>query len=289
MKAAFSRIIGALLLAVALAGCSTVKLGYNALDEVAWWWVDGYADFNDDQAIGVRESITRLHAWHRAHELPRIADLLGRLEQMAAGPVTASQACAMVPDFMARIHAAWDQVEPSAVNVAMQLTSQQLDHIQRKFGDNNRKFRREWVEIRAADLQERRLKLLQDRLEMIYGTLDGPQLAALRAGLERSAFDPQRNLNERLRRQQDLMQVLRRANAGQAQPPQVRTLLRGYVARVFQSPDPAYRAYQQAQLEEGCRIAAAVHETTTPAQRQEAVRRLRGYQRDLRELAASPS
>jgi hypothetical protein len=38
--------------------------------------------------------------------------------------------------------------------------------------------------------------------------------------------------------------------------------------------------------QETCRIAAAVHNTTTASQRDHAARRLRAWQRDLAELAA---
>ncbi|MBI5275200.1 MAG: hypothetical protein HY854_01975 [Burkholderiales bacterium] len=289
MKAAFRRIIGALLLGAVLAGCSAVKLGYNTLDDIAYWWLDGYADFSEAQAMGMREDIDRLHAWHRARELPRIAELLGRLEQMASGPVTAAQACALVPEAIARIYATWEQAEPAAEKLLAQMTPQQRAHIERKFADNNRKFRKDWADLGAAEMREKRFKLFEDRLEMVYGNLDAPQRAALRAGIDRSVYDPQRHLAERVRRQQDLLQVLGRYSGGQAPATEVRAALRGYIARVVQSPDPVYRAYQQAVQEEGCQMAAAVHESTTPAQRQQAVKRLRGYQKDLRELAAASS
>lgn len=56
----------------------------------------------------------------------------------------------------------------------------------------------------------------------------------------------------------------------------------------LQSPDPRYRAYEDALVRQGCRYLATVHQSTTPQQRLSAVRRLRAYQRDLEELAAEP-
>jgi hypothetical protein len=64
--------------------------------------------------------------------------------------------------------------------------------------------------------------------------------------------------------------------------------LRGYLERFEHSPDKAYRAYQEALIEEGCRHFAVLHNSTSLAQREAATRRLRAYQRDLRELAAAP-
>jgi alpha-amylase/alpha-mannosidase (GH57 family) len=98
-------------------------------------------------------------------------------------------------------------------------------------------------------------------------------------------YEPQRVLAERQRRQQDLLQTLRRmAEPGMATDT-ARNLLRAYLDRTQHSPDTAYRAWQEALVQEGCRIFSAVHESTTTAQRQQAVRRLRAYQRDLRELS----
>jgi hypothetical protein len=91
----------------------------------------------------------------------------------------------------------------------------------------------------------------------------------------------------RRRRQQDTLAVLRRLTGQPAL-----SLQRGAAAvhelvdRFITSPDPAYRAYIDAMRQETCRLTSAVHNSTTPAQRDFAVRRLRAWQRDLGELAA---
>ena len=50
-------------------------------------------------------------------------------------------------------------------------------------------------------------------------------------------------------------------------------------------PEPALRAYQQTLMQESCRNVAALHNATTPAQRDAAAQRLRAYQRELQALA----
>jgi hypothetical protein len=283
-----SRIIGALALAAVLSACSAVKLGYSSLPDLAYWWLDGYLSFDDTQSLQVRDELRRVHAWHRANELPRVAELLARMEQVAPGPLTAAQACAFVPEFQARYFALGEYAQPALVATAATLTASQLRHLQRKSAENNAKWRRDWIELNPDQLKEKRFEQLLERLEMIYGRLDDPQRAVLKAGLERSVFDPQRTLAERQRRQQDLQQLLRRlSHAPQPAPADAAALIKSYLERALRSPDPAYRAYQQALTDEGCRIVAAVHESTTPAQREQAVRRLRAYQRDLRELSAA--
>jgi hypothetical protein len=283
------RIIGALLAAAALASCSAIKLGYSAVDDLAYFWLDGYLAFGDEQNARVRDDLQSLHTWHRTQELPRVADLLGRMEQLAPQTLTPAQVCAFVPELQARLMAIADQAEPAVVRTALSLTPRQLRHLQRKSGENNRKWREEWIDITPGELKEKRFKQAVDRLEMIYGTLDEAQRAVLRAGLERSVFDPQRTLVERQRRQGDLQQILQRLAGSQTPLPEARAALRGYLERSLRSPDPGYRAYQQAQQDEGCQLIAAVHGAASPAQREQAARRLRAYQRDLRELSGAAS
>ena len=44
-------IIVALALALGLAACSAVRLGYANLPDLAYWWLDGYVDFSDEQEL----------------------------------------------------------------------------------------------------------------------------------------------------------------------------------------------------------------------------------------------
>src|SRR6185369_14770287 len=68
------RIIGLLALAAALSACSAIKFAYNNIGEVAYWWLDSYVEFSDEQSLRVREDLTRLHLWHRTNELPRFGN-----------------------------------------------------------------------------------------------------------------------------------------------------------------------------------------------------------------------
>jgi hypothetical protein len=280
-------IILGLALALALAACSTVKFGYGTLPELVFWWLDGYADFDEPQRRQVRAEIARLHAWHRQAELPKVAEILARLEAMIPSEITPQQACTLVRDVQARLNAVADQAEPSVTAIAMSLDARQLAHMERKFRSRNDTFRKEAIAPPPAEQQENRFEQMLKRLEMIYGRLDEPQRAVLRQGIAQSAYDPARILVDRQRRQQELLQTLRQVSGPDANPAEARSQLRAWLQRAQQAPDPAYRAWQQGLVQEGCRVFAAVHQSTTTAQREQAVRRLRGYQRDLHELAGS--
>ena len=283
-----ARIIGLLSVAVALAGCSAIKLGYNSAPQVAGWWLDGYLDLADEQEPRIREDLARLHQWHRREELPKIGALLQQAERLAGHDMKVDEACAMVPAIRQRVAAILERAEPAAVTLALGLTPEQLTHLQRKYEKNNREYRKEWVDLPAADLRDKRFKQYVERTEMIYGKLEDAQRELVRSQVASSVFSVETSLKERQRRQQDILQTLRKLAGQPISLAEARAAVRQVADRGLHSPDPKYRAYEDTLVHQGCRNIAAVHQSTTPQQRQNAVRRLRAYQRDLEELASEP-
>jgi hypothetical protein len=283
--ARLARIIGLLSLAVALAGCTAIKLGYDSLAQLGYWWLDGYLDFDDIQSAAVRDDLARIHAWHRVNELPRYAQLLHDFEGLATADITAAQACAFEPELRARADALRYRFEPALIAHALALEPRQVDHLERKYQERNRDYQKEWVRLSPEDLLDKRLKEFVDRAEMVYGRLDQDQRAQLRQQLRQSAYSPAMVAAESRRRQQDVLTALRRL-AGRPVPiPEARATVHALLDRVVVPPDATHRAYLATMRQETCRIIAAVHNGTRPQQREHAVRVLRGWQRDLRELA----
>jgi hypothetical protein len=280
------RIIGLAALAAALAACSAIKLGYNNIDGLAYWWLDSYLDFSDEQETRVREDLDRLHSWHRANELPQFIALLQAMEQAAPADVTVPQACGFFTQVQHRLEALSERAEPAVVTLAIGLAPEQLVHLERKYEKVNQEFRKEWIRPTPGEVAEKRFDKFIERGEMIYGKLDEPQRAVVRRQLQQSVFDGKRLLAERQRRQRDTLQTLRKVAGQPISLAEARGLLRAYLERQRQPPDPADRAYQQSLIDEACANAAALHNSTSAAQREAAVRRLRAYQRDLRELSA---
>jgi hypothetical protein len=283
-----ARIIGALAMAVALAGCSALKLGYATLPEVAYWWLDGYVDLEEAQSQRVREDLQRLHAWHRTSELPRVVALLQRIERMAPQDVSPAQVCAFEGELRARYLALRERAEPAIVTNALEITPEQRQHLERKYARNNREFEKDWIRATPAEQMDRRVKMVVERMETVYGTVSDAQRAVLRQHFEASPFPAAQVLAERRRRQQDTLALLQRMSTEKMSLAEARTAVRGLLERFAESPDPAYRAYQAAAVQDLCRLVATTHNAATPAQRDHAVRRLRGWQRDLGELSSAP-
>lgn len=281
------RIIGALALAAALGGCSAIKLGYNNLPELAWWWLDGYLDFNDTQRAPVRDELTRLHQWHRANELPRYSELLARVEQMAATDITPEQVCKLAEEGRTRFLALAGQSEASIAAVTPLITPEQLRHMAQRYERNSREFRKDWVDASPSERRERQFKQILERMEDAYGRLDDAQRTVLRQRVEASRFDPTQVLSEMQRRHADTLQTLRELRGANLPPAEARLKVKALIDRGQLPPDPGARRYREQVTEDNCALVAAVHNVTTATQRQSAVRRLRAYQRDLAELSAA--
>jgi len=285
--AKLARIIGALLAAAALAGCSTVRLAYNNLPEVSYWWLDTYLDFDGAQTPKVRDELAQLLTWHRQNELPRIASLLQEAQALAPHDVTAAQACRMADQIRERLLAVAERAEPAGTELALSLTAAQLQQLERKYAKNNADYRKEWLERSAADVQEKRYDRFLDRLEDFYGRLSPEQRELLRRQVAQSVFDPRLADAERRQRQQEALQLLRGFNAAKPSAAEARAAIHAYVMRIAEPPPGPWRDHQQALLQEGCRNTAAMHNGTSASQRAQAVRRLQAYQDDLRELVAA--
>ena len=282
-----------LLTLLTLGACSAIKLAYNQSPDLAYWYFDGYVDFNEVQSRQIKSDLDALQAWHRQTQLPGYIALLQKTQNQIRGEITAPEACLLYADVRRQAITLYQQAEPSFAALVVTLQKDQLDNMQDKFKKTNADFRDDFMEGSAASLRAFRIKQLTKRFENLYGKLDDKQLALLGQVVDRSSFDAGRSYAERLRRQKDAIQTFAKASADaetMADPARkalaARPLLKGLFERSLNSPDASYRSYIDNLTNEGCQIFSEVHRSTSAAQRTEAAKTLAGYEKDLRILAA---
>ena len=268
-----------------LSGCSMLRLGYNQAPDLAYWWLDAYADFNDVQTPRVRTALAQWFAWNRRTQLPDYAALLVRAQGEALVDTTPQRVCAFEADLRSRLDVAVDRAMPAAAELALMLSPAQLQHIERRYAKSNEEFRADYLQSDRAQRARASIKRAVDRIEMVYGDLDESQLERIDKALPLSPFDPELWLSERQRRQQDVLQMLRRLLAERASPDRAQAAVRAHVQQYARSPSEAYRAYSARLTEFNCAFGATLHNGMSAAQRQTAVQRLKGWENDLRALA----
>jgi hypothetical protein len=277
-----------IVVALALSACSTVRLAYGQGPTLAWWWIDGYFDFQGAQAQRVREGIDQWFAWHRATQLRDYAGLLAAMQAEMMQPASAGQVCRWFDEWRRRTDPALERALPLAADIMPTLSAEQLRHLEKRYAKANDEMRDEYLQPQPDERLAASVKRAAERAEMLYGRLDEPQRKLIAAGVAASPFDPEAWLAERQARQRDTLDTLRRLTAERADRDSIIAALRVLAEHLDRSPRPAYRAYQQRLTDYNCQFFASLHNSTTPAQRQAARERLKGWEADLRALAAAP-
>jgi hypothetical protein len=297
------KIISLVALVSGLQACSTVRLAYNQAPLAAYWYLDDYVDFSEEQKPAVKAALNELHHWHRQTQLPAYIETLQKMQRQMPEPLTPAKACDFYQEVQERLMMSlegavrFDQSPAASFNLQKLATldRNQLLNMERKFAKSNVKYREDYLSGPPRQVAEKRLEQAVSRTESIYGKLDERQLALLQTRLEQTGFDPELAYAERLRRQQDMLQALRSlASPGAAgsagmTPAAAKTVaagpaLEGVFTRAVFSPDISFREHARKIRTQNCQTFADVHNSTTPAQRQKALARLQGYEQDLRAL-----
>jgi Family of unknown function (DUF6279) len=273
--------VAALLL---LQACSAIKLGYQQLPTLSYWWLDSTVSFSGNQTPAAKEAIDKLYQWHRREELPGYAALLQRTADLSAGSVQPEQLCRVVDEVQARLDTLMRQAVAQAAPVAMGLGPRQLSHMARHWEQQNEEWEKEWLQGDAEARMERRLDKALGRYNSFYGELSAAQTALIKTQLAQSPWTAEWGRRDRQRRQQDLLSTLQRITQSNMTQAQAEAQLWGVWKRWLQPPDAGQRAVVQSLSQRACENLAQLHNTATPEQRVRVARRLRAYERDFLDL-----
>lgn len=293
IAARFWRALALAATVLVLAGCSALQLGYNQAPSLIYWWVDGYADLDDAQSARVRQDIERFLAWHRSTELPAYAERLRQWRALAAGDLSAEQVCSQTDALRSAAGRLIERGHEPLARLALSLSPTQLQHMERHQAKSNDGFEKDFLRGSAEQRLDRRLERAVDRYETLYGSLSTAQVALVRQSLLNSPFDPARTLADRKARQAELLGLIRQLQAAQGSrttsdgpaPRAAAQALQAWLQRGLIT-SPTASSESASWVRHGCQAFAALHNSTSAAQRQHAQQEIRRYEDDLRALAA---
>ena len=269
-----------------LVGCSAVRLTYNQGPVLAYWWLDAYADFSSEQSPRVKAALADWFAWHRATQLPEYAQALVALQALAVDKVTPTQICSTVQAWQQRGQRAFEHAVPALAAQVRSMTPEQIRQVERRQAKKHAEAEADYLQSVPAARQKASLKRAMDRAETAYGTLDSAQRQRLAADLAASPFNPDTWLAERQRRNSEILRSLRQWQAERSDADSVQAGLRRLGAEVLQAPSADYKAYADAVMDANCSLAANLHNSTSTAQRQHLLAKVKGWEGDVRALIA---
>ncbi|HYD95035.1 MAG TPA: DUF6279 family lipoprotein [Noviherbaspirillum sp.] len=276
------------LLACLLAGCSALRLGYANGDTVIYWWLNGYLDFTHEQKPWVRAHVDRLFEWHRRTQLRDYVQLLSQVqERLQRGPATPRDIHGDFAAVRKRAVLVLEKAVPELTDLAMSLEPQQIAHLEKKFASNNEKYRKEYLQGTIEDRQRLRYKKVMNQAEYWFGGFSEEQEAQIRAASDARPLDNEILLAERVRRQQEMLGMLRKIQAEQPSREAVSQMLREYIARGAGNFTYAEnKAFFDGSADGLAQLIAAIVNMATPEQKAHAVKRLQRWIDDCNGLAA---
>ena len=274
-------------LVLLMTGCSAIRLSYNQGPTLAYWWLDGYADFSHAQEPKVRAALEDWFTWHRGTQLPDYQQQLALARRLVVAETTPEQVCAQIEAWRPRAMLAYERALPAMAELVRGFSPAQIDHLDKRYARNLAEAEHDHLQSDPAERREANFKRTLDRAETLYGTLGEPQRKVLAEALAASPFDPQRWLAERQARQQDTVRALRQWQAAKADAPTVQAGLRRLAMEVQLSPRADYRAYAEQLNTANCQLVARLHNATSLSQRRKAAAKLQGWEDDVAALAAA--
>jgi hypothetical protein len=269
-----------LLCSIALTSCSVVRLAYDNADYLLEQMVRRYVDLDRAQGRVLKVQVVRFHAWHRHEELPRYAAVLdeaaGRLER---GP-SRDDVLWAVQAVRTRFRVLQRQAAQDLTPLLLSLSERQVDQLEARFAADDRAFRKDRLPKDQEDAVQGRAHWLCDRLEDWTGDLNRGQRERVVAFVRAFPEVPELRLEDRERRQAQLLRLLRERREPDAG---------AQLVAIASEPDlgrgQRYREAMDAWEARFVDVMTEVGKSLTPRQRTTAVAQMRRYAQDFRDLA----
>ena len=274
--------------AVVLSACSTgVRLGYEYADTLLLYTIDGYVGLTPEQEQLVKERSAALVAWHRSTQLRDYAELLETTRRKLAEPVSAADVLEFNRAVNARLAALGERAAPDLAQLALTLTPEQLTRLERKLASDNAKARRELVRFAGKEALDERAKKYAERADFWFGSVSREQLELIRSAIAQGPDNAAWWIEERERRQLELLSVLQRIQRERPDEAVATAWLRDYFKLLQNPPDSERRRSMEQFRASNAQLVAELINAATPDQKAALSRRLAGFADDFVALAVS--
>jgi hypothetical protein len=271
--------LAAVLLVVLAAGCSALGFAYNNADTWLRWKADHYLDLEKAQAGEFDVRLTAFVSWHRSQALPRYARLAEEAGARLERGATRDDLVWGYDVLREEAREALRQAGTGLGDFLDRLTPAQIEGLEQRFAEDNRKYAERWLAGTPAERRARRFKRLVHELQDWLGELSDVQRERVREFSERAPLNAELRDRERRRLQAELLAMLRARSSA--------SRLADWAAHWDRGREPEFAVANQAYVEDMFTMLAGLERSLSADQRRHVVRRLRGYARDFQVLTAA--
>ena len=255
-----------------------------------YWWLNAYLDLDSDQSGEVKKDIDDLFNWHRKTQLKNYVQLLETAKRQLAGNLTQADLLADYREAKTRTEALAQKALPELTDLARTIKPDQLAQMEKKFSKNNETYRKKFVSGSVEERQKQRYKKSMEQLELWFGNFSREQEAQLRKASDARPLDNEIWLEERMRRQQKILAVLRKVDQENLSKEATSVLMQGLVRDIFERLEsPERKAFFDAYIDSTTQFILTAVKIATPEQKAHAQKRMQGWIDDFKTLAAAPN
>jgi hypothetical protein len=272
-------------LAVLIAGCSALRLGYTQADIILAWRANSYFDFDSAQRRDFSARLERLLAWHRVDQLPEYASFLTAARDKAEHGLKAEDIEWFAEGLRARYRTIIYRGASDAADILATLAPEQIVAVQKQFDKDNRKFVAEYELESGSEKRKRaRLKKMIGQIEDWTGSLTREQERKVAALLDPIPHIEHLRHQDRMRRQREFVELLKMRGT----KPEFAIRLRQWLPDWERGRTPEYARLADEVFDQRVQFLVAVDQLLTRDQHQRALTRLQKFADDCKTLSARP-
>jgi Family of unknown function (DUF6279) len=274
------------LLLVVMTACSGLRLAYNNGDTVLYWWLNAYVDLDRDQKDWVRDDIGKLFDWHRKTQLKDYVEILRTGQKQLQGNVTQADLLSDYAEVKQRTQTLLLKAAPELADLARSLKPEQIAQMEKKFKSNNEDYRKKYLSGDQEKRQKLRYKKAMEQFELWFGSFSSEQEATLRKASDARPLDNDIWLDERMRRQQNVLNLVKKVQQEKLSKEATVILINSLIKDSFERLDhserkPFFDAYENSTAQ----FVLTAIQLATPAQKAHAIKRMQGWIDDFNTLA----
>lgn len=271
-------------LVLLITACSTVRFAYNQGDTLIRWWIDDHIGLTAEQEVLTRELLEQQFWWHRTEQLAEVSKTLEQLRRQLHRPLSTQEVSQFSDDLKKFIYAIAKKSTPDAAKIFVTLQNNQIEKMQKRMQKGNEKFAKEWLPPSAEKQNKVRADKVIDRVEWLFGTINKEQEEKIRQHIKNNPLDMNMVYQERLRRQNDLIKIVRTIHQNKLNQQQAEELLTVYMKNFEYGTSKEQQDFGKKRAAIGVQLSSFITHTMNDEQRKYASGRVETWALDVQEL-----
>jgi hypothetical protein len=271
-------------LVLLITACSTVRFAYNQGDTLIRWWIDDHIGLTAEQEVLTRELLEQQFWWHRTEQLAEVSKTLEQLRRQLHRPLSTQEVSQFSDDLKKFIYAIARKSTPDAAKIFVTLQNNQIEKMQKRMQKGNEKFAKEWLPPSVEKQNKVRADKVIDRVEWLFGTINKEQEEKIRQHIKNNPLDMNMVYQERLRRQNDLIKIVKTIHQNKLNQQQAEELLTIYMKNFEYGTTKEQQEFGKKRAAIGIQLSSFITHTMNDEQRKYASGRVETWTLDVQEL-----